>query len=43
MGPSSRMEWARREERIMHEERAAQWLANVRGTGVHRRGEFVRP
>ena len=40
---AKRREWARREERVMQEERVAQWLANIRGTGVHRRGEFVRP
>ena len=40
---SRRRQWARREEDRMRDERRALWVAQVRGMGVVRRGQFLVP
>ena len=40
---AKRREWVQRQDRIQREERRAQWIANVRGRGIVRRGQFLTP
>ena len=40
---AKRREWVRREEGRLRDERRAQWVGNILGKGVVRRGQFLTP